>query len=255
MAIQRTPEVELSDRHESPHGVYYIPQGGGSDPVLSTMAGGNLFEQNVINACLSYIVPETTVIDVGCNFGQMTVQFSRAVGPLGTVHSIEASSFVIDYLKRSLPENTGCTNVVVHHAAAWDQSNLTKKIYIPSGGESWGGSGLGLEQITHSPHDWEEVQSLAIDDIPLTSPVSLIKIDVQGSDWHALAGARNVLLRDRPTVIFEYEPIYDTVFGKAMVDYLSFLEEVNYEIIDSVDNNNHDFICRPRGRVFNLDLQ
>ena len=243
----KTPEIVLADRYESQHGIYYVPSTHGNDPVLQCMKSNGLFEENVIFACKNYIKPGTTVIDVGCNFGQMTVQFSRAVGPTGAVHAIEASSFIIDYVKRSLPENPGCENVVLHHAAAWNESGIVKHMFIPNdSAESWGGAGLSAGELDPRDRNWEEVISLAIDDIPLTSPVSLIKIDVQGADWHALAGARNVLLRDRPTVIFEYESGYDTIFGKTLDHYKAFLADVDYEIVGSVDNNEHDFICRPR---------
>jgi hypothetical protein len=134
---------------------------------------------------------------------------------------------------------------MLHHAAAWTESNLVKQMYLPTWG-SWSGAGLGLKEHSGEDHDWEEVTTLAVDDIPLTSPVSLIKIDVQGADWHAMAGAKNILLRDRPTVVFEYEHYYDAIFNKTLDDYKSFLEDVNYEIIGTVDNNQHDFICRPR---------
>jgi FkbM family methyltransferase len=243
----KKPEIVLADRFEWEHGIYYMPTTHGNDPVLTCIRAGDLFEASVINTCQSYIKPGTTVIDVGCNFGQMSIQFSRTVGSAGTVHAIEASSFIVNYLKRSLAENPGCENVVVHHAAAWNQSGEIKHMFIPNEGQdSWGGAGLCANELDERDRNWEEVISLAIDDIPLTSPVSLIKIDVQGSDWHALAGARNTLLRDQPTVIFEYEAGYDNIFGKNLDDYKAFLSEVNYEIIGSVDNNQHDFICRPR---------
>jgi FkbM family methyltransferase len=243
-AKQRTPEITKSVRVESQHGVFHLPDDNHGDPVLVTMKNSGLFEPDVILECLKHIRPGTAVIDVGCNWGQMTIQFSRAVGPTGVVHSIEASSYVADYVRRSLQDNWLAKNVTLHHAAAWNQSNQTERMYIPNG-EGWAHAGLGL--AAHAgPRDWEEVQTLALDDIPLTLPVSLIKIDVQGADWFALDGAKAIMQRDGPTVIFEYESVYDAIFEKNWGDYQRLIDSVNYEIIGSVENNQHDFICRPR---------
>lgn len=241
---QRTPEISQSVRIENQYGVFHLPEDNHGDPVMVSVKNATLFESDVVLECLKHIRPGTAVIDVGCSWGQMSVQFSRAVGPTGAVYSIEASSYVTNYLRRSFEENWLARNITLYHAAAWNQSNQTVRMYIPSG-EGWAHAGLGL--AAHAgPRDWEEVQTLALDDIPLTLPVSLIKIDVQGADWFALDGAKAIMQRDGPTVIFEYESVYDTIFEKNWGDYQTLIESVNYEIVGSVENNQHDFICRPR---------
>ena len=176
----------------------------------------------------------------------MTVEWSKAVGETGEVHSIEASDYVMYYLQKTMDVNDHCKNVSLHHNSCWEVSGEKIKM-LANGGQY---SGMGVLAVDGDPRAggaiWFESNTIAIDDLPLTKPVSVIKIDVQGADLFALRGARKTLLRDRPIVIFEYEEMYDHIHHITFKDYTDFLEEVNYVIVCSLDNNQHDFICKPK---------
>lgn len=223
---------------------YYIPHYG-DDPVLDCIRTNGIFEPEVIQACASYILPNTDVIDLGGNYGQMALHFSK-LNQGGTVHCVEASEFVFRYLEKTISINPECNNIKLYYAAAWDESNRDIKMNIATGqGDNYhsGASVRPAESPLFDHMDYHLVKTLAVDDMVLDNKVSLIKIDVQCSDLFALRGAKNTIMTHKPVVIFEYETAYNHIFGYTWEDYVNFLQQVNYKIVASVANNNHDFIC------------
>ena len=60
--------------------------------------------------------------------------------------------------------------------------------------------------------------------IPLTHRVDFIKIDIEGGEYHALLGGKELLKRDKPTIIFEFGNGASASYGnnnEAMYDYLT----------------------------------
>ena len=234
----------------TPHGKFHFPppELAGSDPVIDFMAGGGVFEPYIIDYCAKHIKPGTTVIDAGANWGQMTVAFSKLVGESGQVHSIESSNFVVQYLERTLADNPECKNVVLHHRAGWHTSGEQLEMLIPYTGVAYSGAGIRGSHDTrlNSTHT---IESLAIDDMEFQSPVSVIKIDAQGSDVYILQGAKKTLEKYQPVVVLEYEEMYESLFNVQRQQLLDFLESINYTQVGSVENNQHDLILMHKSKV------
>lgn len=55
--------------------------------------------------------------------------------------------------------------------------------------------------------------------IPITLPISLIKIDVEGAEYQVLKGATGILEKQRPVIIFEH--------GLGASD---FMERLSYDL-------------------------
>ena len=71
---------------------------------------------------------------------------------------------------------------------------------------------------------------LALDDIlPRDRQIGLIKIDVEGSELHALRGLQKAIRHDHPVIVSEFntELIEVTNYG---AEYLDFLLGYNYDI-------------------------
>ncbi len=67
--------------------------------MAATLVRGKFFEPPIIAVAKKYIKKGTTVLDLGANFGQMTIEFSKFVGT-GQVYSFEAQHTVFNFLKK-----------------------------------------------------------------------------------------------------------------------------------------------------------
>lgn len=216
-------------------GTYLLPVDLEEDIVLRAIRRGLVFEQEVVDAARRYIVPGTTVLDIGSNFGQMAVEFSKAVGPEGTVHCFEANDFVFELLKRNLLLN-GATHAVPHFGAVWHTPG--EDLVFPDPDFERFGS-YGSYGIDPNARSGKRVRTCAIDAMRFAARVSFIKIDIQGSDLFAMRGARETILRDRPVLIFEFESQFQKEFGTSFEDYFGFIREIGYEVIDTINGINY----------------
>ena len=85
----------------TPLGSYYLPMGAPGDSVIRTMVKGEIFEPEIVDTAKRFIKEGSVVLDVGSNFGQMAILFSKLVGEQGKVYAFEANRIVFDFLKRN----------------------------------------------------------------------------------------------------------------------------------------------------------
>jgi FkbM family methyltransferase len=63
--------------------------------------------------------------------------------------------------------------------------------------------------------------------------VRFIKLDLEGGEYHALAGGKGLLARTRPVVVLEYDHSHaPSFYDFAHEDFLDLLEELDYELLD-----------------------
>ena len=111
--ISRKIGEERAQLYETSTGRYYLPTDAPQDCLISCIKSGGVFEPEVVETAKAYMRPGSTVLDIGANFGQMSVLFSRFVGAGGQVHSFEADPFVYELLQKTLAANN-CQNVTAH---------------------------------------------------------------------------------------------------------------------------------------------
>ncbi len=220
---------------DTPIGKYYLPSKGlEKDAVTHMLVRGRFFDPEIINIAKKYIKKGTAVLDVGANFGQMSIEFSKATGPEGSVYSFEAQDFVFNFLEKNINANH-CSNVKLFKRAVWDKDNVI--LYFPEPNmESvapYSGNSITASKKT-SP-----VKTLTIDSLEISEPVSFMKIDIEGSDIFALRGARNTILKNRMPVIFEYSQHVQDDYGTGFQDYVAFTESINYKFEEIIMGYNY----------------
>lgn len=229
-------------------GNFWLPIHDYNDPVIRYIKNNYMFEGYVVDACKNYIEVGSTVIDVGANFGQMALQWSKMVGEHGHVHAFECSKFVSHFLKRTIEKNDFAKNIKVHTEAAWDVSGIKLNMLEPDGtprGQFF--SGMGIKGDSGDPRTMptHEVLSLSLDDIEYESKVSVIKVDAQGSDFFVLKGARQTILKHKPMILFEYESEYDEIFKINLRQLDEYLAQLGYELRSDILDNGKDFVYLP----------
>lgn len=147
------------------------------------------------------VKPGMTVVDVGANFGYFTLLLGDVVGEGGRVIAVEPNPDAASLLSETLLLNGHST-----------RTRLVKSALGASAGRGWLYAPNG-EPKNAALVDAEglpggrtvEVSTMTFDELALGySRVDLVKIDAEGGELGIIAGMRQVIARDRPTIILEF---------------------------------------------------
>ncbi len=175
---------------ETPDGRYWIPEG--SDYVLPF----NLAEQKrqIYGAGDRAVQPGDVVLDCGANVGVFTRAALRAGAKL--VVAIEPAPENIECLRRNFVPEIAAGRVIVYEKGVWDKDDFLTLQVDPhnSAADSFlihREGGVEGKKVPLTTID-KLVAELKIE------KVGYIKMDIEGAEQRALAGARATLAKDRP---------------------------------------------------------
>jgi len=220
---------------ETPIGNYYLPNNAPRDIVIHSMKFGKIFEPEVVQLAQQLIKKGTVVLDVGANFGQMSIMFSQFAGSKGFVYSFEADDFIYDVLKKNITANN-CTNIKPVCKAVYNK-NGDVMLYPVQDFKRFGSYGsYGLDP---KAKEGREVETITIDSLNIQEPISFMKVDVQGSDLFVLQGAVETIKRHNMPILFEYEEQFGEEFNAKWQDYSDFIESISYRIEKTIYGINY----------------
>ena len=158
------------------------------------------------------------VVDAGANIGIYSRFLSGCVGPTGVVHSFEPSP---ENFRRLQSKTRKLTNVRLSRAAIGERSGRSK-LYLSDE--------LNVDHRAYLA-EGDSRHALPIDMIALDDyfkpgeRVDLIKMDIQGYEFHALRGATRVLA-DNPNIklLFEFWPYGLKQAGSNWIELVRTLE-------------------------------
>lgn len=144
------------------------------------------------------LIPGDLFIDVGANIGYYSLLASKLVGNSGKVVSVEALPQTFYRLEDNLRRNNS-NNARAVNFAAWDK---IEKVNIFTRQEGPSGS---TTLISDWAYKWHLQQQIQIDAKPLSliltpeeiKTARLIKIDVEGAEWHVITEMKSWLAQTR----------------------------------------------------------
>lgn len=150
----------------------------------------------------NFIHPNSTVLDVGANYGHYTIEIARLANQ-GRVYAFEPVPFTYGVLNKvvnyfSLP----C--VILANKAVSDRSGEVK-MTVPL--LDFGAPNTGVAHIGNSQSANVRtvvVSTLKLDDAAIEGKIDFIKMDIEGHEPLALRGMQNLLLRDKPVILIEF---------------------------------------------------
>ena len=164
---------------------------------------------------------DSSCIDVGCHIGSMLSLFLR-LAPDGQHRAFEPVPERAAWLRSKF------SDVEIHEVAVSDTAGSMPFFENRS---RPGFSGLSLDQAAGDSIERYEVRTERLDRlVPEDAPVHLLKIDAEGAERQVLLGARELLLRARPVVVFECGPDGAARFGYESTDLWDFFTQLGYEI-------------------------
>lgn len=221
-------------------GNYYLPTDAKGDVIANSIISNQVFEHEVIDLAKKYVKKGTTVLDLGANFGQMSILFSEMVGEGGNVYSFEADDFIFDVLSKNIEANNKTIIPIkgaVHNVAG-------ETLYFPVQDfkefDTYGSYGIDYSNTVKG----REVKTVTVDSLNIQTPISFMKIDVQGGDLQAMQGAVQTINRNRMPILFEYEYHFEDRYRLKFQDYVDFVRGIDYQFEKVL--NGHNFLIIPK---------
>jgi FkbM family methyltransferase len=222
-------------------GDYYLPTDAMADAVANAIKTDAIFDEEIVNIATKYIQRGTVVLDVGSNFGQMSILFSNLVGEKGMVHAFDADDWIFEILKKNIAAN-GKESIVTPHFGAVHDVNDETLLYPVQDFEKFGSYGsYGIDPTATAGR---KVKSYTIDSLNIEGAISFMKVDVQGGDLNVLKGAVKTIEKNKMPILFEYEYQVEDDFGLCFQDYVDFVRSINYKFHKVV--NGHNYLIIPQ---------
>jgi FkbM family methyltransferase len=153
------------------------------------------WEPDVTGAIIRYTRPGMTVLDIGANIGAHTLRFARLAGREGRVIAYEPTEFAYAKLRRNLSLND-MPQVDAVQVALSDEPLPPQEVNFRASWQTDGSHKDGPTRVAFERLD-DSLERLGV------MSVDLIKIDVDGNEFHLLAGGRRMIERDRPLMLLE----------------------------------------------------
>lgn len=222
-------DIEGLTFHKTPIGNYYLPKSvWGEDGISYHMKRGLYYGNDVIEMAKKYVTKGSSVLDLGANFGQMTLAFADMVGDTGSVYCFEAQKTVFKILTANIKANNKA-NIKPFYNAVYDKKDET--LFFPEVDYSLHHS-LGSFSLDPQGRKGEEIKTITIDSIEFDKPISFLKVDIQGSDLFALYGAEQTILKHKMPIVFEFEQQFQDKFNTSFQDYVDFISRIGYRFAE-----------------------
>lgn len=212
--------------------------------VAPTLLLHGLWETTVTDWLHATVRPGQVVVDVGANVGYYTLLASRLVGAEGHVVGVEAHPHLAELLRRNVVLND-VRNVSAFHRAAWsgpDELRFHLRSHYAANSSVGSLGAKGLADLDDSEVE-VVVPAAAVDDlladVPALSstPVDVVKIDVEGAEVQVVRGMRRTLQASPDvTVMLEWSPGQLQMVGSSPAELVELLGGLGFRFRLVEDN-------------------
>jgi len=209
---------------------------------LSLFLFGN-FQAHVTDTTFYTIPDNSVVIDVGANFGLMSLQFAKKWSK-ATVYAFEPTNYALGKLQRNLalnPDLEKRIHIIQSFVGAKTSDTTDQKAF-----SSWKVDGKekeddGVTEDKHPVHFGSAkpttgIGMLTLDDFAAQQKftrVNFIKIDTDGHEYEVLSGAKEMIQKFRPVIIFEVGLYVMSDHKIGFEFYQNYFDSLRYKMMNS----------------------
>lgn len=174
------------------------------------------YQRSHLTMALQYVTDWTISGDIGAHVGT----WSRLMSPVfQQVIAVEPSADTFEALATNM-RRFGCANVELKNVAVGDVPGRVSMVL----------DGRGLELKNTGARHTGIGKDIAVETIDSWNLPSLgfLKLDIEGSEFVALRGARQTLMRCKPIVLFEDKKLWHKFYGVPKNGVEVFLSSLGY---------------------------
>jgi FkbM family methyltransferase len=171
------------------------PVGYLAENIQDLFTRNGMYNRQTVQVMRRVLRPDSVCIDIGAHVGSVLREII-AIAPQGHHYAFEPLPELAQGLRDKYPQVELFENALSdqpgqstfqHVVNSPAYSGLQKRIYDGD---------VQIQEIT--------VDVVRLDDvIPMTAPIRLIKLDIEGGEYHALRGGMDTIQRHRPVIIME----------------------------------------------------
>ncbi len=229
---RRTKELTY---YETKTGNYYLPADAKGDEIARAIISGEIFDKDILEASKGFISENTAVLDVGANFGQMTILLSKFLNNKGKVYSFEADDFIFSILEKNIQANR-CKNVETVFGVVSDKNN-EMHFYPEQDFERF--QTYGSYGPNPNINVGRKVKTLTIDSLGISEKISFMKFDIQGYDLRGMRGAVETIKKNKMPIIFEFEWLFQDDLNLSFQEYVDFVLSIGYRFDRLINAQNY----------------
>lgn len=183
------------------------------------------YEPKILRIIRKNINKDSICLDIGTNIGQHAI-FMSLVASEGTIYAFEPLKLLVNQINDSINKNN-IKNIQVNNFGLSNISG-TQNVYLDN---------LNIGRTTFDIR--KEAASIEKAEIKIfdewwedRSRVDFLKMDVEGYEYYALKGMKNMLEKYHPTMLIEFTPLFYKKMDIRSEDILNFIWDLGYSISD-----------------------
>lgn len=165
----------------------------------------------ILQLCLQHTKPGDFVVDIGVHRGQELFPMADHVGPNGHVWGFECNPDLVHLLSAKV-QNEGRKNItlvekgVYSHSTSLDFHNCPVNDYASS---SFVQALVDVDIYSHifkaSNKKIITIETISLDEYFGEQKIDFIKCDAQGADPFVIKGGTNLITKNKPIMLYEWE--------------------------------------------------
>ena len=184
-------------------------------------------------AIATHVAPNSTVVEVGANFGFYTLLFAQWIGQGGRLFSFDANPRVFSLLKKNIEINGFIDTVECYNSLITDKVGQADFHIL----RSHMGSSSMHDQSEMAGIDSDSVETVSLptstlDEMLRDVPhIDFLKIDAEGAEQMILRGAEAILERS-PNIkmVLEFDPYIGFESPESAISYLTSLKKMGFQM-------------------------